>query len=85
MKIEIDTNKDSREDIKKAIKMLQALVGEENSYGLYKSNKQPEPSPGAFNMFGDDSPIMGTDEAHNSYEEKKEPPKKEPKIQIIEY
>ena len=90
MKIEIDTNKDSHEDIKKAIKMLQALIGQQNNthddYNSYESKKQPDTSPGAFNMFGDDTPIMGSKDTYDSYEDKKEePPKKEPKIQIIEY
>ena len=95
MKIEIDTNKDSREDIKKAIKMLQALVGEEsNSYSSFDSNviqNQPETSPGTFNMFGEDTPIMGSktgidlDEDEDFKQIDKQKEKKEPKIQIIEY
>lgn len=98
MKIEIDTNKDSREDIKKAIKMIQALVGEEsNSYSSYDSNstsKQPEPFQGVFNMFRDDTPVMGSktgidldedDDFKQTTIKESQKEKKEPKIQIIEY
>ncbi len=46
MKITIDTKEDSGEDIKKLIKMLSSLVGEDK-----KEAESPEVSEGAFNMF----------------------------------
>ncbi len=55
MRIEIDTAKDTHEDIRKAIKLLMSLVGAGNIY----SN---EPSSGVKNIF-DDSSSMGGSEA----------------------
>ncbi len=53
MKITIDTKEDSAEEIKKLIKMLSSLIGEE--YKSEDENKEiPEISEGVFNMF--DSP-----------------------------
>jgi len=50
MKITIDTKEDSAEEIKKLIKMLSSLIGEE--YRLVDENKEvPEVSEGTFNMF----------------------------------
>ena len=50
MKITIDTKEDSAEDIKKVIKMLSSLIGEEYKSG--DENKEiPEVSEGVFNMF----------------------------------
>jgi hypothetical protein len=54
MKIEIDTKHDSHEEIKKVIKMLQHLVGE-NSV-----TSQLEPSSGFTNIFADDSSSSGS-------------------------
>jgi len=50
MKITIDTKEDSAEEIKKLIKMLSSLIGEE--YKSRDENKEvPEVSEGTFNMF----------------------------------
>ena len=50
MKITIDTKEDSTEEIKKLIKMLSSLIGEEYKSG--DENKEvPEVSEGTFNMF----------------------------------
>ena len=48
MKISIDTKHDSYDDIMKAIELLTALVNNPT-----QSVVNPEPSQGAFNMFGD--------------------------------
>ncbi|MBI2651577.1 hypothetical protein HYX01_03840 [Candidatus Woesearchaeota archaeon] len=48
MKITIDTKEDSPEEIKKAIKMLSSLIGEETQNALDSSK---ETSPDIFNMF----------------------------------
>jgi len=50
MQITIDTNKDSTEDIKKLIKMLSALVGEEASQPA--SNVSNESAVAFTSMFG---------------------------------
>lgn len=76
MKIEIDTSKDSHEDIKKAIRMLKSMVGD-YSKSNYSSEETPEPTPGAFNMFNDDSP--------STYNDDEEPEEKKPKVEVIEY
>lgn len=62
MKITIDTKDDSHEDIKKVIRMLQHLVGEENQSNqsnLFsdRSSLSNDSEISAFGaMFGDDSP-----------------------------
>ncbi len=53
MKITVDTKEDSRDDIRKVIKMLQHLVGE-NAYSNY------EPSASSRNIFDDPSPSLGS-------------------------
>ncbi|MCF7865914.1 hypothetical protein K9L67_02555 [Candidatus Woesearchaeota archaeon] len=64
MEIHIDTKKDSDEEIRKAIRMLQAYVGDNISgssselssqvSGFSSQNSEMmNPSPGAFNIFGD--------------------------------
>ena len=69
MKITIDTKEDSAEEIKKLIKMLSSLIGEEYKSG--DENKEiPEVSEGVFNMF--DSPA----------EEKKEDDKEEKPFEL---
>ena len=101
MEIHIDTKKDSDEEIKRAIRMLQAYVGEvvggqssEHS-GLGSDSQNAEVSPGAFNMFGEDSSSQGSvfgsqgsdsqnsDKSLEIKEEKEETD--EPKIQFIDY
>jgi len=86
MEIRIDTNKDSSDEIKKAIRMLRAYLGGysdsdnlEQSYSNKTHNEQssiPEPSPGMLNMFGTDEPQTYNDDDDD---------KSEPKVEIIEY
>lgn len=66
MEIKIDTQKDSKEEIKQVINLLRSVVGEENTYNEYDySNKKEHfeenerldkstydpPSEGLFNIF----------------------------------
>ena len=56
MKITIDTKEDSHEEIKKIIKMLSSLVGEEfrtNQPNIFESADQPAPSGGVFGSLFD--------------------------------
>ncbi len=56
MKIEIDTSRDSPEDIRKAIAMLQALVGDRTSSSSSGEFDTGDKGSSAFvNMFGDSS------------------------------
>jgi hypothetical protein len=64
MKIEIDTNNDSKEQIKKAIELLQSVLGDTSevrtNVGFFDTPSTPEPTPepvmgGMFAMFGDDN------------------------------
>ena len=67
MKITIDTKEDSAEEIKKLIKMLSSLIGEE--YKSVDENKEiPEVSEGVFNMF--DSPAEEKNEEDEKEEDK---------------
>jgi hypothetical protein len=53
MKLEIDTQRDSKEDLKAAIAMLQNLVGETpSSYTAPVEEDIPDIEPAAFDMFG---------------------------------
>jgi hypothetical protein len=56
MKISIDTKEDSHDDIRKVIKMLQHLVGED-SYSNYKPSR---------NIFEDSSPSLPVAEQSSS-------------------
>ncbi len=81
MQITIDTNKDSHEDIKKAIRLLASMVGHEN----VTSNEQPrnifdnpqpatEPSSSE-NIFGglfDSTQNVQNQQSNNTYKEKEE-------------
>jgi hypothetical protein len=60
MKITIDTSQDSHSEIKKAIRMLQSIVG--NSDEVYTN----APSR---NIFDDPSPGLGQSPQENTYEE----------------
>ena len=54
MKITIDTKEDSHEEIKKVIRMLSSLVGEEvmsNQGDLFKDGSSEAGSTDVFNMF----------------------------------
>ena len=66
MKITIDTKEDSNEEIKKLIKMLSSLIGEDYK----KEDETPEVSEGVFNMFD------------SSAEEKKEEDKEEKPFEL---
>lgn len=59
MKITIDTNQDSKEDIKKAIRMLHSLVEGSSDYGHTPSYDSPPDLPEGENVFGGmfDGPI----------------------------
>lgn len=85
MEIRIDTNKDSNEDIKKAIRMLRTYLGENASgYDNQKSESEntdsqfSDSSPGMLNLFGANEPQT----YDNSDKDKDDD---EPRIQIIEY
>ncbi len=71
MKIAIDTSTDSREDIRKAIRLLQSLIEHEGSRNIFDSPSpslfsdapaQPEqganPAAAFGNMFGDNAPAQ---------------------------
>jgi len=49
MKIEIDTKLDSREEIRKAIKLLMGLVGGHDVYTNETPVEKPAPQPDIFN------------------------------------
>ncbi len=70
MKITIDTNEDSKEDIQKAIDLLKRIVGESKDEGF-----EPEVSQGAFDLFDNDDDDFS--------EQKKED--RPPKVEIIDY
>lgn len=84
MQITIDTNKDSHEDIKKAIKLLASMVGQENVLSneqprnIFDTPSSPEPSSSGsvFGSLFDSIPIKPENE------EQKKP---EPKQEIIEF
>jgi len=67
MKITIDTKEDSSEEIKKLIKMLSSLIGEEHK-SVNKNKEIPEVSEGVFNMF--DSPAEEKNEEDEKEEDK---------------
>ena len=52
MKITIDTKEDSAEELKRLIKMLSIIVGEDYEI-KHKSEEIPEVTEGTFNMFND--------------------------------
>ncbi len=69
MKISIDTAADSKEDIRKAIRLLQSLVEHEGARNIFDSPSpslfgdapaQQESSPAAAfgNLFGDNAPAL---------------------------
>ena len=71
MKITIDTKEDSHSEIKKIIRMLSSLVGEEvmtNQGDVFGDDKSEEQSPNMLNMF-DSADQTKTEE---DKEEKKE-------------
>ena len=52
MKIEIDTSRDSKEEIKKLIKMLQAIVEEGSGWGTPSYNPSEMPGLGFMDSAG---------------------------------
>ncbi len=58
MRIEIDTSKDSKDEIKKLIKMLQAIVEEGQGWGTPSYN--PSEMPGLGFMDADSTPSTGS-------------------------
>ncbi len=77
MRIEIDTKKDSVDDIRKTIAFLQHFISESTrAIEETKNNTLPNPSDGTFNMFASDS--------EQSFD-KKEDKDDTPSISIIEY
>ena len=65
MRVTIDTEKDSSEDIKKVISFLQQFVGQ-SSYGSSYDAPEPASSGGVFNIFGDDSSASTPSEPSSS-------------------
>ncbi len=77
MKIEIDTKHDSPEEIKKVIKMLQHLVGEQ----AYTNNPNIFEEPGSFGAGSDQetaSPAESTNAFANMFGDSSREPKEEP-------
>jgi len=90
MQIIIDTDKESKDNLKKLSRFLRDLSGEEISYDeTYKKSQtqafEPVESEGIFNMFGDDSKEDTTNKEPFYEDESKKEGKDEPKIQIIEW
>ena len=85
MQITIDTQKESKEELRKTAKFLLSLAGDE-SY-LKSTNSKPTASPAMFSMFGDDSNSSedkkDDDFGHSSSDDSED--KKPPRIDIIEY
>ncbi len=80
MEIKIDTTKDSREDIKKAIKLLRSLISED--YEETEEQKEySDPEPGTFNLFGD-APTGNDGEDDKKDDEE---PEKQPRVEVVEY
>ncbi|MEM2916295.1 MAG: hypothetical protein QXT19_02990 [Candidatus Woesearchaeota archaeon] len=86
MKISIDTVADSKEDIRKAIRLLQSLVEHEEARNIFDSSSpslfndssaQPEANPvAAFgNLFGDKAPAQQSTTMAVSEEKKDKAPR----------
>lgn len=88
MEIKIDTKKDSADDIKKAIDLLQRIVDASSGYGSGDINMGSEVSSGMANLFGDTPvlPVLGesTKEDNNNDDESKDEEEKQ-EIEIIPY
>lgn len=89
MEIRIDTNKDSKEEIKKIIKFLNDVVSDSNSsYSSQNANSIPDASPSMFNMFSEDTSSardinIKTKDYNKDEDEELFTPK--PRIDIIPY
>lgn len=96
MKLTIDTKEDSKEEIRKAIRMLATIVGDENVYtnsplkehnpNVFESSSSEvapsSPEPGQGSVFGNIFGDMG--QSSSSGEPEKEEKKEKPQI-IVEY
>lgn len=80
MKITIDTKEDSHEDIKKVIRMLQNLVGEEKVY-TNQGNIFDDSKPVTENVFGD---LFNNDKESKESPLKEEKPSEEEKKDVPE-
>lgn len=69
MKVEVDTSHDSHDDIKKVIRMLQHLVGDNRE--IFTNDPQAAASPMA-NIFGDMAPAAASQTAETSQESAQE-------------
>lgn len=91
MEIHIDTKKDSNDEIRRAIRMLQAYVGDgvSSSYSSSSSSSNtsmPDASPGMFGMFNDGDSSTSTNTTPSNTETKEdEDEDKTPRIQIVDY
>ena len=74
MQITIDTDKESKEDLKKLISFLKNIVGDHSSYSSSDdSNSFDLPSTGGMmGMFGDDSSSSTYDSSEPEDDEKKD-------------
>ncbi len=92
MKIQIDTKEDSHEEIRKVIRMLSSLVGEQeaisNQGNIFADNSQDNsgnsPSPDIFGMLSSDV-NSGTSEGTLSNEKTGKKDDEEVSIDIEEY
>ena len=83
MEIKIDTKKDSAEDIKKAIELLQRIVDASGGYGSSDVSTGSNVSSGMTGLFGD-TPVLGTSPDEPDDDEKKDEEEKGD-IEIIPY
>ena len=82
MEIKIDTKKDSAEDIKKAIDLLQRIVDSSGGYGSSNINTGSDVSSGMAGLFGD-TPVLGEDSSDD--DEDKDEEEEKANIEIIPY
>ncbi|MBW3002000.1 hypothetical protein KY338_02440 [Candidatus Woesearchaeota archaeon] len=93
MKITIDTSQDSHSEIRKAIRMLQSIVGEGSVYSNSPSRNifddpsptlgsEPEPSSASEETTGSAFASIFDNPAPGSEEDKEETPEKRPQIEL---
>lgn len=76
MEIKIDTLRDSKEDIKRAIAFLEGFLDKStSSYDSSDFSSATSSDESVFGLFDDD----------NDVEPKKEEPKKTPRVEIVEW
>ena len=71
MQITVDTTRDSKEDIRKAVELLQRVLEERGGSSLCssgESSSEPAPQPGLFGMFGNDDQSSGGSSHESSSE-----------------